>query len=293
MDLSIARECPICGGRPTGVSFPYATYFNDTRFYYLKCGECKSVFVDPVPDTQTFERMYAKAAYHDRYYDGSEGVEYSDSTRLLSQYLEPGATILDFGCGAGSFLKACASQGFVPLGVDFDSDAAIFAARNANCETMSVNVFSKLTTAPSFDAIHMGDVLEHLPDPAATLAQLLRSLRSGGVLFVEGPIEENPSPVLWAAKLFGTIKRILTPTFVADHPPTHLFRTNANEQRAFFTRVDGSLSVRHWEIYETGWPYRGGGVIKSAIASLAVWMVGRHFAGVIFGNRFKAILVKA
>jgi 2-polyprenyl-3-methyl-5-hydroxy-6-metoxy-1,4-benzoquinol methylase len=293
MSLSEARGCPLCGARPTGSTFPYATRFNDAHFGYLKCGKCKSVFVDPVPDAQTFARMYAKSAYHDLYYDGGEGVDYSESVRLLCQHLEPGSTVLDYGCAVGSFLKACSSRGLVPFGVEFDGEAALFAAQNANCEVMSVEAFAKLTKIPSFDGIHMGDVLEHLPDPAATLTHLLGFLKPGGVLFVEGPIEVNPSPVFWAARIFGAAKRVLKPTFVSNHPPTHLFRTDANSQRAFFTRVDRSLSMRHWKIYETGWPYRGGSLIKRGIASVAVSMGGLHFAGATFGNRFKAILVKA
>lgn len=288
-----ARDCPICGARPTGSTFPYATRFNDEHFDYLKCGKCKSVFVDPVPDAHTFARMYAKSLYHDCNYDGGEGIEYVDSARLLSQHLKPSSMVLDYGCGVGGFLKACSSQGLVPIGVEFDGDAALFAAQTTNCETMSVDAFSKLPVIPRFDAIHMGDVLEHLPDPGATLTLLLGYLKPSGVLFVEGPIEVNPSPVFWAARMFGVVKRVLKPTFVANHPPTHLFRTDASSQKAFFKRVDKSLSMCHWNIYETGWPYRGGGLIKSGIACLAILMGGRQFAGATFGNRFKAILVKA
>jgi SAM-dependent methyltransferase len=192
----------------------------------------------------------------------------------------------------GSFLKTCTSQGLVPFGVEFDGEAALFAAQNANCEAMSVEAFSKLTKTPSFDAIHMGDVLEHLPDPVATLTHLLGFLKPGGVLFIEGPLEVNPSPVFWAARIFGAVKRVLKPTFMSYHTPTHLFRTDANAQKAFFTRVDKGLSMGHWEVYETGWPYGSGGLIKRSIAALAVLMGGHHFAGASFGNRFKAILVK-
>lgn len=250
------------------------------------------MFVDPVPDRQIMEKMYTKSAYHDQYYAGQEVAEYGKSASLLRQYLRAGSSILDYGCGVGGFLKACKSEAFIPFGVEFDVDAALFAARNSNCETMPVDAFWKMATNLSFDAIHMGDVLEHLIEPAAVLTQLIRLLRPGGALFLEGPIEENPSPVLWAARLFGRAKRVLKPTFVASHPPTHLFRTDAKSQLLFLARVDESLILRHWEIYETGWPYRGGGVIKSLISYFAVWMSGRHLPGAILGNRFKAVLIK-
>lgn len=293
MSLSMERDCPICGGRPTGPTFPYATRFNAAYFGYLKCGKCKSVFVDPVPDAQTFALMYAKSAYHDRYYDGGDGVDYSESVRLLRQYLKPGSTVLDYGCGVGSFLKACGMQGLVAFGVEFDGEAALFAATNANCEVLTVEAFSKFTKTSSFDAIHMGDVLEHIADPAGALSRLLEYLKPGGVLFLEGPLEANPSPVFWVSRIFGTVKRLLKPTFMPTDPPTHLFRTSAHPQKAFFTRVDESLSMRHFQVYETGWPYGSGGFVKRSIAAFAIFMGGRRFAGTTFGNRFKAILVKA
>ena len=292
MSLSKVRDCPICGGRPIGTSFPYATCFTAKHFGYLKCGKCKSVFVDPVPDTQTFAQMYSKPVYHDLYYDGDEGSEYSQSVLLLGQYLEPSAIVLDYGCGLGNFLKALRGKRLVPFGVEFDSEAALFAAKNANCKVMTVDAFSNFANTSTFDAIHIGDVLEHLPDPSGTLSQLLKYLKPGGVLFVEGPLEENPSPVFWAVWIFGIAKRLLKPTFISNDPPTHLFRTNAQSQKAFFTQIDKSLNMRHWQVYETGWPYKSGGFLKQTIAAFASCIGGRRFKGVTFGNRFKAILVK-
>jgi len=293
MSLSKARDCPICSGRPTGRTFPYATRFNSLHYDYYKCGQCKSVFVDPVPTEQTFELMYAKSNYHDLYYNDEDCLDYSESVSLMSQNLEPGATVLDYGCGVGSFLKACGKQGLIPFGVEFDSEAALFAATNANCEVMTAEAFRKFTKTSSFDAIHIGDVLEHLPDPAGTLTLLLNYLKHGGVLFIEGPLEANPSPVFWTARIFGMVKRFINPTLMPCDPPIHLFRANAHSQKTFFNWVDKSLSIRHWQVYETGWPYGSGGFIKGSIAAFAVFLSGRRFLGVTFGNRFSALLVKS
>jgi len=292
MKLSNSRDCPLCGARPKRLSFPYATFFNSIQFCYLKCSTCKSVFVDPLPDEQTFAQMYAKSSYHDCYYDGTDGADYEDSARLLRKYLEPSSTVLDYGCGMGSFLRACRSQGLEPVGVEFDQDTAKFAASNANCQVLTVQAFSKLSTRFAFDAIHLGDVLEHLPKPMETLALLLKFLKPGGVLFVEGPIEENPSLVLWAVKIFGQLKHFLKPKFMPNDPPTHLFRTNAHSQKAFLMRVNQGLTMCHWQIYETGWPYKSGGVIKSYIAKSAIFLSGRHIKDMTYGNRFKALMLK-
>jgi len=135
----------------------------------------------------------------------------------------------------------------------------------------------------------LGDVLEHLPDPASTLKNLLCYLKPGGVLFVEGPLEINPSPVYWAARTFGAFKRILRPGLVGSDAPTHLFRTGAKQQLAFFLLTEPRLELISWTVYETGWPYAEGGTVKRAIAGIALLIGGKHLFGTTFGNRFRGV----
>jgi len=287
-----ARNCPICGGGPRGKAFPYATRFDDRDFAYLRCASCATVFVDPVPQADTLRRMYAKADYHDRHYDGGDQAPYRDSVAFLSSHLAPGKRILDYGCGTGSFLCACADLGYIPVGVDFEPDVARAAGARAGCAHACIEDFEAAAGEPDFDAIHLGDVLEHLSDPLATLSFLVGRLVAGGLLYVEGPLEVNPSPVYWSARLFGRVKRILRPSFLASHPPTHLWRTDAAGQERFFSRLQGGFHLIAWKLEETGWPYDRGGLVKRFIADLARGLGGREILGLGFGNRFKAILVK-
>ena len=224
MDRQSRRECPLCGGAAGSRTFPHATRFSDVEFDYLRCRSCASVFVDPVPDADTFAKMYAKASYHDAHYiDGGPG-HYESSAKLLADFLPKGASVLDYGCGLGLFLKALQAEGFLATGVEFDQEAADYAARNVGCPAFAVADFLSRPHAAAFDALHLGDVLEHLPQPSATLLELLCFVKPGGVLFVEGPLENNPSPVFWAARLFGAVKRRIKPDFAGGSPPTHLLR---------------------------------------------------------------------
>ena len=283
-----ARACPLCGDTLTaGPAFPYATRFDERVFSYLRCASCRSVFVDPVPEAGTFTRMYTKAAYHDRFYEGlCDDARYRAAAEWLRGPLPPGARVLDYGCGLGGFLQAVAAAGWLPVGVEFDREAARRAQASVGCPVMTVEEFWGAADASRWDAIHLGDVLEHLPDPAATLGDLLERLRPGGLLFVEGPLEINPSLVYGAARLYGAIKRRLRPGALGNSPPTHLFRTAAGPQLAFFRRVAPRLELLDWQVYETGWPYADGGALKRAIAGLARVLGGRTVFGVTFGNRF-------
>lgn len=289
MLINLERRCPICDARASGITFPYVSKFNGSQFNYLKCGTCSSVFVDPVPDSQTFAKMYAKATYHDCNYEAPAGWSCVDSAKLLKKYLPVDSKVMDYGCGVGAFLNALKVEGFIPFGVEFDQDVARFAAQNASCETLSVDSFLALTDKPKFDAIHLADVIEHLPDPSGTIKELLGFLKQGGLLFVEGPLEINPSPVYWAARIFGAIKRIFNPNFVSLDAPTHLFRTDARQQLAFFQRTEPGLKLQSWTVYETGWPYADGGMVKRAIAVIAIFFGGRSLFGITFGNRFRGV----
>lgn len=271
------------------MGYPYVTEFNSKRFGYHTCGNCNTVFVDPVPDVGTFSKMYAQHEYHDQFYqDDSNLAEYRVSVERLSRHLEQGSRVLDYGCGMGHFLIALREQGFEPFGVEFDPDAAKAAALRTQCEVVSVDAFLQSHIDQPYDAIHLGDVLEHLPDPAATLAQLVRHLRPGGLLYAEGPLERNASPVFWARSLMGGIKRRLKPGLTAKHPPTHLYFTGSQQQRAFFSRVSPKLKLEHWEVFETGWPYSTAGV-KQHIASVAKKLGGKTILNATFGNKFRGI----
>lgn len=292
MSVSDARDCPICGDRPRGPGFPYATEFADTRYRYLACGGCATVYVDPVPDQAAFRAMYAKSEYHDAHYEGIDPQGYVDSLEFLAKYVPAGASILDYGCGTGEFLAACTARGFRPTGVDFDADVAQAAGVRGECAAYSVLEFDAAVADATFDVLHMGDVLEHLPAPLEDTERLLRRLRPDGLLYVEGPLETNPSLVYWAARAFGALKRRLRPRFLASHPPHHLLLTDAASQQRFFERLHPAMRLVAWRVEETGWPYAEGGRLKRSIAACARAMGGRSFFGVTFGNRFKAILAR-
>jgi SAM-dependent methyltransferase len=247
------------------------------------------VFVDPVPDPGTFELMYAKSAYHDLHYADADHSHYTASAKLLRKFLPTDAVVLDYGCGLGAFLKALEAETFTAIGVEFDANAAKFAAEDTGCKTFSTANFWATNEKPPYDAIHLGDVLEHLPDPGETLRGLLAFLKPGGLLFAEGPLENNPSPVYWAARMFGAAKGHLNPNFVGSAPPLHLFRVDAQQQLAFFTRVEPRLQQLHWDVHETGWPYVRGSALKRIIAGAALFLGGRRMMDTTFGNRFRGV----
>jgi 2-polyprenyl-3-methyl-5-hydroxy-6-metoxy-1,4-benzoquinol methylase len=100
----------------------------------------------------------------------------------------PGGTLLDVGCGSGAFLARMRALGWQVAGVEPDPAAAA-VARDVHGLDVEVDI-TPSGTRP-FDAITMHHVIEHLPDPFATVAALARRLSEGGRLVVVTPNIES------------------------------------------------------------------------------------------------------
>jgi 2-polyprenyl-3-methyl-5-hydroxy-6-metoxy-1,4-benzoquinol methylase len=105
---------------------------------------------------------------------------------FLSRGLEPGARILDVGCGRGVILGALADRGFEVHGVEVSATAARGADPRAE-----IRIAPGLADAgygeSTFDEVVIWHVLEHLDDPRGTLEEVRRVLRPGSRLIVAVP----------------------------------------------------------------------------------------------------------
>jgi len=294
-----APKCPLCQGDAEGSAFPFGTVWNGRRYDYLRCGRCRSSFISPLPSEDEFRLMYDQSSYHDCYYQ-CEGEEPTDTALpAIRDRLPSVGRLLDFGCGNGAFLRAARSAGFDCEGVELDEKARAQASANSGCPVRSLA--EVMGSGSTFGVIHLGDVLEHLPSPEAVMRELEPLLAKGGIFFIEGPLEDNPSLVLFASRAFGAFKKLAGRSLYGVLPPFHLFRTTARAQRAFFERRLG-YQIALFRVHETGWPYRNpgdsllrpgsaGAFIRQAIG-LAAIAAGAALSRtpLRIGNRFVALV---
>jgi SAM-dependent methyltransferase len=93
----------------------------------------------------------------------------------------PGRQVLDLGCRYGALTQAYV-EGNGVVGVDVDREALAEAAK-LGIETRWADVEQPLEFADSsFDVVVAGELLEHLRDPEAVVAESLRVLKPGGRL---------------------------------------------------------------------------------------------------------------
>lgn len=122
----------------------------------------------------------------------------------------PGKRVLDLGCRTGAVTRHFLDGNHV-VGLDVDR-AALAKAAELGVETVVGDVEARLPFPDAdFDAVVAGELLEHLRDPAALVAEATRVLRPGGVLVGSVP------------NAFRLKSRLL---FLAGRPPeddpTHL-----------------------------------------------------------------------
>jgi SAM-dependent methyltransferase len=113
-----------------------------------------------------------------------------NSAAYLKPHLAPGAAVLDVGCGSGTITADFAAAVAPGRVTALDSSAeAVAEARRAVAERGLSNV--DLTTGDvhaldfpdgTFDVVHAHQVLQHVADPVAALAEMRRVCRPGGMV---------------------------------------------------------------------------------------------------------------
>jgi 2-polyprenyl-3-methyl-5-hydroxy-6-metoxy-1,4-benzoquinol methylase len=98
-----------------------------------------------------------------------------------------GGRLLDVGCGTGIFAARMRALGWDVTCVEPDARAASLARGTFDLTVHDGTVESAGLPAAAFDAITLSHVIEHLPDPLATLVECRRLLRPGGLLAAVTP----------------------------------------------------------------------------------------------------------
>ena len=114
-----------------------------------------------------------------------------DSAGYLLPHLRQGMNLLDVGCGPASVtadLAELVAPGRV-VGLDaspavLDVARALLAERGLRdrVELMAGDVFAMPFDDDTFDVIHAHQLLQHLDDPVAALAEMRRVVRPGGIV---------------------------------------------------------------------------------------------------------------
>jgi 2-polyprenyl-3-methyl-5-hydroxy-6-metoxy-1,4-benzoquinol methylase len=102
--------------------------------------------------------------------------------QTLSNYLQPGARILEIGCGEGILIYELQKLGFNVQGVEPGKSSSERARKKGLDVITGYFIGSEIKSV--FDAVIFSHVLEHLPKPIAVLKQASSLLSTDGYLLL-------------------------------------------------------------------------------------------------------------
>lgn len=171
-------------------------------FDIIACEVCGFRHAVPLPDPVDLDGVYREEYYTLEKPDfiayaeeDQEWAELAQSDRLaIFERLLPRERrrLLDIGCGPGWFLKTAKERGWQVRGIEPSRQAA------AHARSMGIDVVESFFSAKSapglgnFDAVHLNNVLEHVPNPIEVLTLARDVLTPGGFLCVNVPNDFTP-----------------------------------------------------------------------------------------------------
>jgi SAM-dependent methyltransferase len=248
--------CPLCGG---SAYVAEATEVRDFEydapgtFAWMRCSTCGLIRLAPTPSSEGLA-----AAYPPHYHGFVKPKSKLTQTLIqasrrraakgFARRLPEGGTILDVGCSFGHLLSEVGRLGnYRLLGVEFGAEPAA-EARRRGIEVWQGDLTQVDIPKESVDVVTMQHVLEHVPDPVATLRKTHSILRPNGLVMGELPNFDS-----WDASLFGRY-------WGGGHAPRHLWHFTVTTLRRVLelTGFDSvsifpSLHTGHWALSIQNW----------------------------------------
>lgn len=245
--MNFIKKCLFCESETFYSSSFEDTIYNEKRFSYIQCNSCQLIQLDPLPDLDDFAKMYSMDYYGFKKLE--PGSEFDSILNQIKQYGDF-KTVLDFGCGGGRFLVNAMDRGYQVTGVDYGNELIknlIQAYPQAKFQ--EIEIFYQLHE--TYDVIFVSNVFEHLTNPVEVLFKLTQRLNPNGILVVDGPVENNFTLAgAFRKTLFALRKKMGK---VVSHTPTHIFYSNATNQKAFFEQ--SGLRTLSYQLVEGAWPF--------------------------------------
>ena len=121
-------------------------------------------------------------------------LRWARRVKMLISHLKPGMTVLELGCGTGTFTGELARSGADVVAIDVSPELLEIA--RANCSAPNIqyqiqNAYALSYSQGAFDSVVGSSVLHHLEIKEA-LRDIYRVLKPGGTIYFTEPNMLNP-----------------------------------------------------------------------------------------------------
>jgi len=157
--------------------------------------------------------------------------------RLISQFKTQKKTLLDYGAGVGSFVRAARQSGWDSVGVEASKQART-AANQALPESVFKSEWLKNLASKSQSIITLWHVLEHLPNLDLSIQEFKRLLADDGRLIVAVPNYKS-----YDAKYYKAF-------WAAYDVPRHLWHFSPKSIARLFSQFDFELESTHPMLFD-------------------------------------------
>ena len=155
----------------------------------MLCDGCGLLLINPRPEMTAVEQTYDSdySGHYIRKADKKLKRCKKWVARVKNRFQSTGRW-LDVGCSAGFVVAAADQAGFDAYGVELEPAAVKYAQielglANVRAGTLEAQAYPD----HHFDVISMYDVIEHVPDLNAVVAELKRIIKPGGVIEIRTP----------------------------------------------------------------------------------------------------------
>lgn len=177
-------------------------YDSKDGFNVIDCEVCGFKHIAPIPSADKLETIYRheyykkeKPLYLKRHREDLDwwNVVYDERYIFFEKNLsKERRKILDVGSGPGYFLLRGKQRGWQVEGIEPSVQAA------EHSRSLGLTIFEEFlnhtsrSKLGSYDAVHMSEVLEHIPNPYELLEYVFDLLKPDGMLCVSVPNDYNP-----------------------------------------------------------------------------------------------------
>jgi SAM-dependent methyltransferase len=199
--MTTERQCAACGGsdlRPhlhvagdMGAQglIPTTDRFGTALSDIVRCVDCGHMQLARMPGDAELESAYAGAASDD--YVDEEAGQRETARRMLARieaHAPSRGAIMDLGCWVGFLLAEARERGWSEqVGIEPSQFASDYARDRLELDVRTDDLFTAPLPEQHFDAVVLGDVIEHLPRPGEALDRIATLLAPGGVAWFALP----------------------------------------------------------------------------------------------------------